>query len=257
MTLALLSQIQHVSWLMLHPCSSAVFAWVCMQEAADHDFHNRLLASLLHHYPVSRVFHMPNTAIWLVAPDFWCCHTNTKSTQTIPGPLPFLKEGEGPVVRLSFWGHNDIIFWQTKLMWKSGKFPYVIMPRCACANKAYCNWHVCLCVCLSALFPLRRANAEAGKCLYQYRAILARFRILNQGLVCELWRDLLTLTPIARDPESSEDQTLHSRLLFNYTVTSMPRARHNTSENMKTRQLKASCHLPVRHSAAAIEGVAA
>ena len=32
-------------------------------------------------------------------------------------------------------------------------------------------------------------------------------RILNQGLGCELWRDLLTLTPIARDPKSSEDQT--------------------------------------------------
>ena len=30
----------------------------------------------------------------------------------------------------------------------------IIMPRCACANNAYCNWPVC--VCLSSLFLLSR-----------------------------------------------------------------------------------------------------
>ena len=92
LTLTPLSQIRHVSWLMLCPCSSTVFTWVCMQ-AVNPDFHNRLLASSLCHYLVSLAFHVPNTAIWLVAPDFWRYHTNTKSTQTFPGPLPFLKKG--------------------------------------------------------------------------------------------------------------------------------------------------------------------
>ena len=40
-------------------------------------------------------------------------------------------------------------------------------------------------------------------------------RILNQGIVCELWRDLLTLIRIVRDPKPSEDQTLHSRSFSN------------------------------------------
>ena len=38
------------------------------------------------------------------------------------------------------------------------------------------NFGLSVCVCLSSLFLLSRVNVEAVKCLYRYRAILARFR---------------------------------------------------------------------------------
>ena len=54
LTLTPLSQIWHVSWLMLCLCSSTVFIWVCMP-TVNLDFFNRLLASSLRHYLVSCV----------------------------------------------------------------------------------------------------------------------------------------------------------------------------------------------------------
>ena len=74
---------------------------------------------------------------------------------------------------------------------------------------------VCVCHHCSHLGVQMRKLLSACICIGRYWQGLDLNRILNQGLVCELWHDLFTLMPVARDPKSSEDQTLHSRLLFN------------------------------------------
>ena len=60
-------------------------------------------------------------------------------------------------------------------------------------------------------------------------------RILNQGLVCELWRDLLTLMPVARDPKSGEDQTSTADCFSTRQSRLCHGPGSNTSENTKTR----------------------
>ena len=148
----------------------------------------------------------------------------------------------------------------------------IIMLRCACANEAWGTVNrpglsvVCLCAsvchCLSSLFPLRRANAEAFKCLYRYRVILARF-IFKQNSESRfslwVWRDLLTLTPELREIQSQEKTKLSTADCFSTRQSRLCHgpAGSNTSVKTKTRLSKASCHLPVRRSVAAIEGVAA
>ena len=45
------------------------------------------------------------------------------------------------------------------------------------------------------------------------------------GFIVELWCDLLTLTAVASNPDSSEKQILHYKLLMNMTVQSVQQIR--------------------------------
>ena len=92
---------------------------------------------------------------------------------------------------------------------------------------------------------------KLGKYLYWYtgKVYMELNRILNQVLVCELWRDLLNLTPIVRDPKSSKDKTfLATADCFSTRQSCLCHGPgSDTSENTKTRLSKASCHLPIHH----------
>ena len=52
-------------------------------------------------------------------------------------------------------------------------------------------------------------------------------KLVDFGLVAlfELWHDLLTSMAVASNPESSEEQVSHSRLLINMTVQSVQQIR--------------------------------
>ena len=52
-------------------------------------------------------------------------------------------------------------------------------------------------------------------------------KLVSFGLVAlfELWHDLLTSMAVASNPESSEEQVSHSRLLINMTVQSVQQIR--------------------------------
>ena len=104
---------------------------------------------------------------------------------------------------------------------------------------------VCVCVCVfHAHFSATAKNCNASVSRQYLRSLFCKFQ--NQCFVVQLWRDLLTLTPVTSVPKSSEDQTVHSRLLFNQTVASVPQARqqHTNSENETVEgQLPSAVHL--------------
>ena len=76
-----------------------------------------------------------------------------------------------------------------------------------------------------------------------------------------MWSDLLTLMALAGNPESSEEQISHNRLLINMKVQSIQQIKSDSdlSETQRTRLPKLHSQvLPtsVYHGPCAIEGVA-
>ena len=91
--------------------------------------------------------------------------------------------------------------------------------------EAYGSYHVCvyLCVCLYVFrmhFSATAKKLSAKNCnasvTQQYLRSLFWLNFRINALLCSyVWRDLLTLMPVMSIPKSSEDRTIHSRLLFN------------------------------------------
>ena len=102
---------------------------------------------------------------------------------------------------------------------------------------------VCLCVCVcqhcSRLGMQMRRLLSA--CISIGRYWQGLDRILNQGLVCELWHDSLTLMrpKVKRRPNSPQ------QIAFQRQSCLCHRPGNNRSENTKMRLSKSSCNLPV------------
>ena len=106
---------------------------------------------------------------------------------------------------------------------------------------------------VSTVFPLRRANAEAVKCLYRYRAILARLRFeQNSESRFSLWVLVWHAHLDARCERSNWSRAKTKLSTADCFSTRQSRLCHepgsNTSENTKTRLSKASCYLPYAFS---------
>ena len=130
----------------------------------------------------------------------------------------------------------------------------LIMPRCAYTNEAYCNRPVCpsVFVCPSSLFPLRCANAEAVKCLYRYRTILARFRFKqNSESRFSLWVMAWIAHPDARCKRSKVKRRSNSPQQIAFQLDIHIYATGQASTQVKTwkrdcRRLAAICSYAVQ-----------
>ena len=97
------------------------------------------------------------------------------------------------------------------------------------ALEAYCSCHVCLWVSesfrgIAVCISLQSLKIKAWNAQCKLNAVLScndfgEFWI--SSFIVELWRDLLTSTAVASNPESSEEQIPHNRLLINMTVQSV------------------------------------
>ena len=54
-----------------------------------------------------------------------------------------------------------------------------------------------------------------------YCSIIVK-EFVSRDFVVQLWCDLLALTAVASNPECSEEQIPHNRLLINMTIQSVP-----------------------------------
>ena len=57
--------------------------------------------------------------------------------------------------------------------------------------------------------------------------------------VFELWRDLLTLTAVVGDPESSEEQAVHNKLPFSLKDSPVLQDRRQSQWNLDSKRIKA------------------
>ena len=67
---------------------------------------------------------------------------------------------------------------------------------------------------------------------------------MSQGFVFKLWHDLLTLTAIVSDPESSKEYVAHIKLPFSLKGPPVPQERQKTKQNLENKRIKAQwpCH---------------
>ena len=125
----------------------------------------------------------------------------------------------------------------------------LIMPRWAEPQ-----WHTVVVVCVfvsewvilrdscSHIF-LRSLKIKAWNVQCKLNAVLSWNEIGEfwiSSFIVELWHDLLTSTAVASNPESSEEQIPHSRLLINMTVQSVQQFRRRLEWNPENETAKAT-----------------
>ena len=127
------------------------------------------------------------------------------------------------------------------ISWKHKCFNYTkIFGNCTCYNIIIPRWTeprrhtvviVCVCEWVSESFreiavriSPRALKIKAWNVQCKLNAVLSWNEIGGfwiSSFIVELWRDLLTSTAVASNPESSKEQIPHSRLLINMTVQSV------------------------------------
>ena len=94
--------------------------------------------------------------------------------------------------------------------------------------------YVCVCVCVLVIpqesclhFLHDHCKLKAETCSASLIQYYLEIELVNCGLVfvVELWHNLLAVTAVTSNPESSEEQILHNRLLINMTVQSVQQIR--------------------------------
>ena len=124
-------------------------------------------------------------------------------------------------------------------------FNIIIMPRWVEPQR---HTVVVLCVCVSfreiaVRVSPRSLKIKASNMQCKLIAVLSWNEIGGfwiSSFIVELWHDLLTSTAVASNPESSEEQIPHSRLLINMTVQSVQQFRRRLEWNPENETAKAT-----------------